>query len=124
MTTLPTEACAAVCGLQPLIVCTGCAHAPTARAAAAAPIRISMCRTPLKPIASLQAPAYGNDVYFLQLKSTTMTVATRLIFLATIVAVAGCAISDAPSSPAPAAIGTSVSAGAVQITGLSNFQQT
>jgi hypothetical protein len=53
-----------------------------------------------------------------------MTVATRLIFLATIVAVAGCAISDAPSPPAPAATGTSVSAGAVQITGLSNFQQT
>jgi hypothetical protein len=31
-----------------------------------------------------------------------MTVATRLIFFASIVALAGCAISDAPSSPAPA----------------------
>jgi hypothetical protein len=53
-----------------------------------------------------------------------MTVAARLIFFASIVALAGCAISDAPSSPAPAAMGTPVSTGSVQITGLSNFQQT
>jgi hypothetical protein len=53
-----------------------------------------------------------------------MTIATRLTFFATIVTLAGCAISDAPSSPAPAATGTPLSAGAVQITGLSNFQQT
>ena len=53
-----------------------------------------------------------------------MTVATRLIFFASIVALASCSISDAPSSPAPAATGAAVSAGAVQITGLSNFQQT
>lgn len=53
-----------------------------------------------------------------------MTIATRPIFFASIVALTACAISDAPSSPAPAATGTSVSTGAVQITGLSNFQQT
>src|SRR4029450_6813352 len=53
-----------------------------------------------------------------------MTLATRLIFFATIVALAGCAISDAPSSPAPVATGTPVSSASVQITGLSNFQQT
>ena len=53
-----------------------------------------------------------------------MTLAARLIFFASIVALTGCAISDAPSSPAPAATGTAASAGAVQITGLSNFQQT
>ena len=53
-----------------------------------------------------------------------MTVATRPIFFASIVALAGCAISDAPSSPAPAALGAPVSTGSVQITGLSNFQQT
>jgi hypothetical protein len=53
-----------------------------------------------------------------------MTVAARPIFFASIVALAGCAISDAPSSSAPASTGTAVSAGAVQITGLENFQQT
>ena len=53
-----------------------------------------------------------------------MTLAARLIFFASIVALAGCAISDAPSSPALAATETAVSAGAVQITGLSNLQQT
>lgn len=53
-----------------------------------------------------------------------MTVTARLIFFASIVALAGCTISDAPSSPAPAATRTALSAGAVQIAGLSNFQQT
>jgi hypothetical protein len=53
-----------------------------------------------------------------------MTLATRLIFFASIVALASCSISDAPSSPAPAATGTPVSSGSVQIAGLSNFQQT
>lgn len=53
-----------------------------------------------------------------------MTIASRLIFFASIVALAACSISDAPSSPAPTATDTPVSAGSVQITGLSNFQQT
>jgi len=51
-----------------------------------------------------------------------MTLATRLILFATIVALPSCATSDAPSPSSPAMATTS--AGPVQISGLANFQQT
>ena len=53
-----------------------------------------------------------------------MSLVNRVVFFASIVALAACAISDGPSPPSQTATATTPSAGPVQISGLSNFQQT